>query len=218
MNIKSAEPAPSRSAKVQRAVLEVTADLLAEGGLPAANVDEISRRSKVSKATIYKHWPNRVAVAIDAFAQHMTETVPISESGSAIEDLTEQVRRVGAFYSTPAGAVFAQLLAATTADPAAGDRLRQRFLADRRRATTALWQDGVQRGELRADIDPDIAIDVLFGPIAYRLLSGHAELDEHQLTALADAAIHGLKNPIVSDYVQASRPSAVTNRSQTDRT
>ncbi|WP_433438274.1 TetR/AcrR family transcriptional regulator [Nonomuraea sp. CA-141351] len=174
------------------AVLRATTELLSEGGLPAATVDAVSARSGVSKATIYKHWPNRICVAIDAFDLHMAETTPVPDTGSAREDLTEQVRNVAAFYASPVGRVYAQLLAATVTDPEAAELLRRRFLAGRRELIRQIWHRGVDRGELRTDIDVEVAQDVLFGAIIFRLVSGHAPLGPSEADAMAEAALAGL--------------------------
>ncbi|MFC5186596.1 TetR/AcrR family transcriptional regulator [Actinomadura harenae] len=181
-----------RSRRVREAVLRAATELLAEGGLPAATVDAVSARSGVSKATIYKHWSNRICVAIDAFALHMAEVTPVPDTGSAREDLTRQVRNVAAFYAGPVGQVYAQLLAATVTDPGAAELLRHRFLEGRRELIRQMWRAGVERGELRTDIDVEIAQDVLFGSIIFRLVSGHAPLTPAEAEAIADAALTGL--------------------------
>ncbi|HUR03796.1 MAG TPA: TetR/AcrR family transcriptional regulator [Nonomuraea sp.] len=129
-----------RSRRVREAVLRAATELLSQGGLPAATVDAVSARSEVSKATIYKHWSNRICVAIDAFALHMAEATPVPDTGSAREDLTQQIRNVAAFYAGPVGQVYAQLLAATVTDPEAAELLRQRFLEGRRELIRQMWR------------------------------------------------------------------------------
>ncbi|RJL35333.1 TetR/AcrR family transcriptional regulator [Bailinhaonella thermotolerans] len=181
-----------RSRRVREAVLRAATELLAEGGLPAATVDAVSARSGVSKATIYKHWSNRICVAIDAFALHMAEATPVPDTGSAREDLTLQVHNVAAFYGGPVGRVYAQLLAATVTDPEAAELLRRRFLEGRRELIRQMWRRGVERGELRTDIDVEVAQDVLFGAIIFRLVSGHAPLTPAEAEAMAEAALTGL--------------------------
>ncbi len=181
-----------RSLRAHAAVLAATRELLVEGGLPAATVDAISERSGVSKATIYKHWFSRTAVAVDAFAQHMAIEVPLPDTGSARDDFRDQLRRVCAFYASPSGRIYAQLLAGTVNDPEAGRLLRERFLAGRREAIAVLWRRALERGEVRPDVDVEIATDVLFGPVIYRLMSGHGPLGPDQADAIADAALGGL--------------------------
>jgi AcrR family transcriptional regulator len=190
------QPSPGRgrprSQETRPAVLAAATALLEEGGLPLVTIEAVSARSGVGKPTIYRYWPNRLAVAIDAFAARMADQVPPADLGDARSDLTEQVRRVAAFYASDAGTILAQLLGATAADPAAARQLRDRFLAGRWAETKVMWQRAVARGQARADIPPEVAIDVLFSPIVYRLLVGHAPIDPPSAAMIADAALGGL--------------------------
>jgi AcrR family transcriptional regulator len=176
-------PTTERGRQRCAAVLKATGELLVEGGLPAASIDAIHARSGVSKATIYKYWPTRTCVAIDAFAEHMAHEVPLPDTGTARGDLTEQLRRVSAFYAGPGGTVFAQLLAQSTQDPKAAQALRDRFLNGRQAAIRILWRRALQRGEVRAELDDEAAMDMLFG---------HRPLTREEADLLADAALGGL--------------------------
>lgn len=187
-----AHPDGPRSRRVHRAVLDATRELLTEGGYPAATVDAIAARSGVSKATIYKHWPSRAAVAAKAFGKMMAQALPLPDTGSAVGDLTEQVVRVSAFYDSPAGEVFAQLMAACVDDPAGAAYFREYFLAGRRAAIAELWQRAVDRGEAEGAVAVDDVIDILFGPLIFRRLTGHLALTEEHARVLAATALRGL--------------------------
>ncbi|MBC6459939.1 TetR/AcrR family transcriptional regulator [Actinomadura sp. HBU206391] len=189
---RPAPPAHPRSVRACDAALSAAQDLLDEGGLPTATVDAISARSGVSKATIYKHWPSRTAVAAEAFGRRMAEAIPLPDTGSAVSDLREQVRRVSAFYTGRTGAVFAQLLAACVTDPEATPYFREYFLDARRAAIAELWRRAVDSGDADGSVDAGTATDLLFGPLVFRLLAGHAPLSEPEADALSAAALHGL--------------------------
>jgi len=181
-----------QSVRARESVLAATCALLAEGGLPAATVDAISARSGVSKATIYKHWPSRTAVAAEAFGVEMAGAVPLPDTGSAVGDFTEQVRLVSEFYASHAGGTFAQLLAACVTDPVGAPYFREFFLTGRREAVAVLWRRAAERGEVREEVDVETAIDLLFGPLVFRLLSGHVPLGRREAEAVAEAALGGL--------------------------
>ncbi|HEY4452741.1 MAG TPA: TetR/AcrR family transcriptional regulator [Pseudonocardiaceae bacterium] len=181
-----------RSVKAHNAVLAATAKLLAEGGYPAATVDAISQRSGVSKATIYKHWPSRTAVAAEAFGIQMLSVVPTPHSDDPRADLVEQVHLVTAFYSSTAGRIFAQLLAACVTDPEGAAYFREYFLANRRAQIAALWSRAIDAGIARPEVDVEVATDILFGPLVFRLMTGHAELSDANAAAIAEAALTGL--------------------------
>lgn len=188
-----AHPTSPRSLRVHEAALQATRELLEEGGLGAATVDAIAARSGVSKATIYKHWPSRAAVAAEAFGGLMSEALPVPDTGSAVGDFTEQVRQISAFYA--AEPVFAQLLAACVTDPGAAPYFRRFFLTGRREAVATLWQRALDRGEANPDIDAETAADVLFGPLIFRLVTGHQPLTEAAADKIAAAVLGGLLIP-----------------------
>ncbi|NRN67317.1 Transcriptional regulator [Kibdelosporangium sp. 4NS15] len=172
------------------AAVAAAIELLEEGGLTAATCDAVSARSGVSKATIYKHWPSKTAIAAEAFGTLMGDALPLPDTGSAVGDLTEQVRQVSAFYA--AQPVFAQLLAACVTDPTGAPYFRHFFLADRRKAIATLWQRAIERGEAKPEIDAETATDVLFGPLVFRLMSGHQPLTPEEADKITAAALGGL--------------------------
>lgn len=187
-----AHPTTPRSLRVHDAALRAATALLAEGGLPAATMDAVVARSGVSKATLYKHWPSRTALAAEAFGRRMSGALVLPDTGTARGDLTEQLRRVSDFCASEHGVVFSQLLAACVTDPAAGVYLREFFLQGRREAYAELWRRALERGEADPGIDVETAIDLLFGPLTFRLLVGHCPLTREEADRIAAAALTGL--------------------------
>jgi Tetracyclin repressor-like, C-terminal domain len=100
---------------------------------------------------------------------------------------------VSAFYASPVGSVFAPLLANAMQDPVAAEWLRTRFLDSRQRGTQELWDRAVSRGEVRKDLDPDLAMDLLSGPIMWRLVSGRRPLSEDAADAFVNSVLNGLR-------------------------
>jgi AcrR family transcriptional regulator len=185
-----AHPTGARSLRVHDSALQATRELLAEGGLAAATVDAISARSGVSKATIYKHWPSRTAVAAEAFGRIMADALPMPDTGSAVGDFTAHLRQVSNFYATQP--VFAELLAACVTEPSAAPYFRKFFLAARRRNMAMLWQRAVERDEVDAGIDVEVAQDLLVAPLIFRLMTGHRPLSPEEADKIAAAALSGL--------------------------
>ena len=99
---------------------------------------------------------------------------------------------MSAFYASPDGRVFAQLLAAGVSDPDGARYFRDFFLAGRRESTRILWQRAIDSGDARPDIDTDTAADLLFGGLIYRLLNANTPLTPDRATAMAHAALDGL--------------------------
>ncbi len=187
-----ARPGRPRSEESRTAVLRATSQLLHEVGLRAMTTEEIASRSGASKATIYKWWPNKYAVAIDAFLSEMMAESRDPDTGSARDDLTAVVRGLLRFYTGPSGRVFAQLVGEAQTDPQIQQELRANLVDTRRELFRTIWERGVARGELRGDADPDAALDLLIGPALYRLMMGHAPLTDAAADALVDVAIRGL--------------------------
>jgi AcrR family transcriptional regulator len=185
-------PGRPRSEESRAAVLRATSALLHEVGLRAMTTEEIASRSGASKATIYKWWPNKYAVAIDAFLSEMMAESRDPDTGSARQDLTEVVRGLARFYTGPSGRVYAQLVGEAQTDPSIQRELRANLVESRRDLFRTIWDRGVARGELRADVDREVAIDLVVGPALYRLMMGHAPLTDAAADAIVDAAIRGL--------------------------
>jgi AcrR family transcriptional regulator len=180
------------SQRARRAVLDAAAGLLDERGFAGFTVDEVARRSAVSKATIYKHWSGGFDIAVDAYGDSITGEVPVVSTGNVVADLTDQIQRLAAVYAGPRGRVVAQLLAAATAQDYAPELLRDKFFGTRRAATAALVERGRHQGQLRADLDPDLAIDLLFGAVVFRLVNGSRPLTTREAAALAAMALRAV--------------------------
>ena len=181
-----------RSQQARAAVLRATSELMREVGLRAMTTDDIAARSGASKATIYKWWPNKYAVAVEAFLSEMAVESADPDTGSAREDFRRALRGLIHFYTGEYGRAYAQLVGEAQFDPKIGAELRDHLVGARRELVRAIWDRGVARGELRADVDPEAAIDLIFGPAMYRLVAGHAPLDDGAAEAVIDAAIRGL--------------------------
>jgi AcrR family transcriptional regulator len=181
-----------RSERSRTAVLRAASDLMHEVGLRAMTTEGIAGRSGASKATIYKWWPNKYAVAVEAFLSEMLVESADPDTGSAAEDFRIVLRGLSHFYASASGRVFAQLIGEAQFDPVVAAELRDRLIHSRRDVSRAIWDRGVARGELRDDVDREVAIDIVFGPALYRLMTGYATLDEAAADAVVDAAMRGL--------------------------
>jgi len=188
-------PGRPRSERSRQAVLQAASQLLPELGLRATTTDQIAARSGVSKATIYKWWPSKYAVAVDAFLSQMAAVAPAPDTGSAREDFRVALRGMMRFYASVSGGVFAQLVAEAQADPVVAGELRDHLVAQRRALVGPIWERGVARGELSAQVDPEVGLDLIFGPAMYRLMAGHGPLTDVAADAIVDAAMSGVARP-----------------------
>lgn len=181
-----------RSLEAEAAILKAALWLLERKPLRKVSADAIARRAGVSKATIYKWWPTKSLVALDAYLAGMTERVKLPDTGSAEEDFTEQLKSVMGFYTSSLGRLFCQFLAEGQFDPAFLALFRERFLFARRDAARVMWRRGVDRGEIREDADSDLVLDLIYGPMIFRLLAGHGSLSDSESESLVRAVFHGI--------------------------
>lgn len=185
-------PGRPRSEQSRTAVLRATSQLINEVGLRAMTTDEIASRSGVSKATIYKWWPTKYAVAVEAFLSQMDAQSADPDTGSAREDFRRTLRGLMRFYRSKNGRAYAQLVGEAQFDPRIGKELREHLIGSRRQVMRAILKRGVERGELSPDVDAEVAIDLIFGPAMYRLVAGHAPLNNASADAIVDTAMRAL--------------------------
>src|ERR671912_1545446 len=185
-------PGRPRSERAHRAILQAANELLESEGFAAATVEAIAERARVSKATVYRWWPNKAAVVMDGFFSTVSSEVPFPHTGHAREDIRLHMRRLTEAFSGKIGRTVAVLIAEGQSDPELAEALRSRWLSVRRTEAREILELGIERGELREDLDLEVAVDVLYGPIYYRMLVGHAPVDNGFTDALADHIFAGL--------------------------
>ncbi|WP_238398707.1 TetR/AcrR family transcriptional regulator [Edaphobacter sp. 12200R-103] len=181
-----------RSVEAEEAILKAALRLLEKKPLRKVTADEIAQEAGVSKATIYKWWPNKSLVALDAFLARMTEEVPMPDTGSAEQDFKQQLQSVVTFYNSPLGRLFSQFIAEGQSDSQFLVRFQERFLYPRRNAALVMWRRGVERGEIRSDIDPEMVLDLMYGPMIFRLLAGHGSLSSAESAAMVETIFTGI--------------------------
>ncbi len=183
-----------RSEGCRLKVLRATDALLAEDGFDHISVDAIAQAAGVSKATIYRWWPNKAAVVMDALLESTEADVHVPESAFPEDDLIARIRRTIALFRGPRAGMLRSLIGQAQFDPELAEAYRQNLLGPRRAALRNGIERCIEAGSLRRDIDIDLAIDLLYGPLYARLLLGHARMDaafERDYPAVALAALHG---------------------------
>jgi AcrR family transcriptional regulator len=189
---KPRPPGRPRSERARRAILQAANELLESEGFAALTVEAIAERAGVSKATVYRWWPNKAAVVMDGFLSTVSSEVPFPHTGHAQEDIRLHMRRLIKALGGKMGRTVAALIAEGQADRELAEALRSRWLSARRAEVKEILEHGMTRGELREDLDLEVAVDSLYGPIYYRLLVDHAPLEENFAEALADHVFSGL--------------------------
>lgn len=195
--------ARTRDEAARARVLDSARDLVCQLGPRAVTVAEIAAAAGVGKQTIYRWWPSKSAVIMDALIE-LTDPDPADLPGSAYEAIRLQMRRVAAMFASRKGDLIRELVADSQGDPALAKDFRDRFFAHRRARGAATLEQGIATGELRPDLDVDDAIDVLYGPLWLRLLVRHRPLSQAAADNVLDLVWPGLENDQVSPTAERS--------------
>jgi AcrR family transcriptional regulator len=176
-----------RSERAHTAILEATVALLREDGYPNLRLDAVAARARVGKTTIYRWWPGKALLAIEAL-QTLVDPPHVTFSGDSRTDVRALVARVAEVWAEPVGDTLLALAADTARDPEARARLVE-LLAPRRAADTAVLLSAAARGDLPHDVDVPLLLDVVFGTLLFRRMRG-APVDD-VVDELADLVVAG---------------------------
>jgi AcrR family transcriptional regulator len=171
------QPGRPRSEQARRAILRSTLKLLQRSNFPSLTIEAIATDANVSKATVYRWWPNKGALVVDAFASSTEDELHFPNTGSVYRDMSLQMAQfLGVLRSR--GHIVAALLGAGQSDPELLAAFRERFLRPRREEAYKTLRRAIARGELPEDLDLDVTLDTLYGAIYMRFLIQHRELSE----------------------------------------
>ncbi|WP_438447960.1 TetR/AcrR family transcriptional regulator [Gorillibacterium sp. sgz5001074] len=182
-----------RSEQTQRSILEASYELLLEHGFGAVTVEKIADRAKVSKATIYKWWPNKAAVVMDGYLSAASERLPVPDTGAVYDDVIQHASNLARFLTGREGSILAQLVGEGQFDSGLAEAYRERYFQPRRQEARRLLERGIQRGQLKAGVEADTCIDLIYGPIFYRLLITGARIDGDYVERLVHMAFDGIR-------------------------
>jgi AcrR family transcriptional regulator len=192
------------AAQVRQAVLEAAGATLFEAGLAEITFEKVAARAGASKMTLYKWWSSPGALAFEAYFTAVEDTLAFADTGDIERDLTAQLHAfVGLLTEPPAGPVIAQLVGAAQTDPALAAALATHYTHPRRRLAVERLTRAQRLGQIRAEVDPQVVVDQLWGACYHRLLLPDEALD----TAFADALIRNLLRGIQGEAsVRQARP------------
>lgn len=171
-------PGRPRSQTSRQAILKASLELVAETGYAALTIEGIATRAGVGKQTIYRWWPTKADVLLEAGATKADTHVPVTDHGSYRADLQAFLKASYQIASHPQMATLLRaLMAEAQINPDFGERFRAAFLERRREAMMVITDRARQRGDLPDQPAPGTAADIVFGTIWYRVLATHQPLD-----------------------------------------
>ena len=184
-----------RSGRLHQAILKTAFNLVLDVGFRAVSIEAIAAKMRVGKTTIYRRWPNKAAVIMDAFTMKVGSGSLFPKADSVTERIRLQMRAMARSFRGSDGALVKALLAEAQFDPELAKAFRERWTLPRRKLARSVIGEAVRQGELRSDIDPEDAIDLLYAPIYYRLQMSTGPLSDAYIDGIFDRAMKGLRRP-----------------------
>ncbi len=173
-------------------MLDAAFDLVGAGDPGTVTVNAIAATAGVAKQTIYRWWPSRTAVVLDALVRGTMRATPFRESEDIRSDFARHLRSVVRLFNSPTGSIIRELLAESQADDAIAEEFRTRFWKPRRDLSKARLERGIRMGKVRDDLDVEVVLDAIYGPLWLRLLIGHEPLRPSDAERIVDAVWPGI--------------------------
>jgi AcrR family transcriptional regulator len=180
-----------RSEEARRKAIAAAIDLIVERGVANLSIEEVAARSGVAKTTIYRHWPERASLIVDT-ARATFEHVVTPDTGSLRGDLEAYFdSMVRADLSGKAGQLIPSLIDAAARDPEI-DLLMDRYSLERQQPVMTIVSRAQERGELPPDLDRDVIIGTVVGPIPFRKVLQRRPVDAGYVAKCLDVVLTGL--------------------------
>jgi AcrR family transcriptional regulator len=174
-------------------VLQAARALVEAQGPAAVTIEAVAARSGVSKPTIYRTWPNAPAVVMAALM--VGRRAGSEQTPARPRRLRRQLRDIAGTFASRTGRSVTQMLASADPETELSKAFRHHFILARREEGRRMLAAAVANGELRRELDLDVTLDLLYGPIFFRILLGHAPADEPFCERLLDQLVGGLAAP-----------------------
>lgn len=184
-------PGRPRSENARQSILRSTLKLLRRSSFADLSIEAIAADAGVGKATVYRWWPNKGALVVDAFALSTEDELHFPDSGSVYRDMAYQMNKFLGVLRSPRGCIVRAILGAGQSDRELLEEFRKRLLRPRRREAYATLHRGIERGELPRGLDLDQVLDTLYGAIYMRFLIRHDELSERYIEQVCRLVLDG---------------------------
>jgi AcrR family transcriptional regulator len=168
-----------RSRTTDKAILKAAGEMVLASGLAEMTIEGVAERAGVGKSSIYRRWPSKGALAFDAVVDGILATQPTPDTGSLEGDLMHVAESwVRLANLKRGGRAVAHFIAEAQSDPDLAVTWRERFVNPIRKARRPIVERAIARGEIPAGSDPELILDLLFGPLYHRYLNRHLPLDQ----------------------------------------
>jgi len=166
--------------------------MLGQGGLLAVTMEGVAARARVGKPTVYRHWSNRYELAMAALMAASGEMAAPSPAAAPLDALRAQLKALAALFASGTGRHVAALLSSGYGETELSKAFRSHFVQARREEGRGLLRRAIDAGEVKDVVDVELVLDLIYGPIFYRLTMGHAPVDTLFTGALLRQLIDGI--------------------------
>lgn len=184
-------PGRPRSEQSRQAILRSTLKLLRKVGFTELGIEAIAADAGVGKTTVYRWWPNKGALVVDAFASSTEKELQFPDSGSVYRDMSLQMNQFLAVLRSPRGRIVKAVIGAGQSDSTLLESFRDRLLRPRRQGAYQTLRRGIERGELPRNLDLDLVLDILYGAMYMRFLIRHDQLTEDYIRHVCGLVLNG---------------------------
>jgi AcrR family transcriptional regulator len=181
-----------RDEATRRRILKAALHLMDETSFTQVTMEAIAEQAGASKTTVYRWWPNKAQLAIEAFREAVAPELPLRDTGSLRADLTAQMQNFARVLSGRGGRMLRSFLVAARCDPEVADAFRAMWSNPRRAEAKAMLRQKQANGQLRKDADLDLVLDSLYGPLYYRFLVKNELPSQKYAESLAALVIQGI--------------------------
>ena len=184
-------PGRPRSEKARKAILDSTRKLLTQMSMNDLSIEAIAKKAKVGKTTIYRWWPSKAAVAMEAFLEQPGIQNIVPTSSTVAEAVQRQLESLIRQLRGQNGRIIAGIIAESQSDASVLDLLYDRFLKDRVGNLYQFVEEGIKSGEFKK-MDSDVAVDMVLAPLYMRILSGEHGIDASFAERYPAQAVKGI--------------------------
>ncbi|CAI8884741.1 TetR/AcrR family transcriptional regulator [Brevibacillus sp. IT-7CA2] len=184
-----------RSELSKNAIIEALITLLEESGFAALTIEAIATQAGVGKATIYRWWPNKSALLLDAFLMTTEPNIRLNEEVSVEENFRNQLQNLAKVFNSAIGRTTIAMVADSGADSEEAKAFASAYLKPNRELAKKLLTRGIDRGEIKPQEDFDVLLDMFYGPVYFRVLIHKKKLDHTFVDMLVEQVMKSIRTP-----------------------
>ena len=181
-----------RSEASKTSILNATIDLLEESGYSTLTIEAIAARAGVGKATIYRWWPNKSILVLDAFLMSTESRLYFQENTSIRENFRQQLQTLANVFNGILGRTVVALVAESGEDSEIAKAFYTYYLKPRREDAILILERAIAQGEIQAGINLDVVSDMLYGPVYFRILIFKKKVDSKFIDTLVGQVMKGI--------------------------